>query len=106
MFNRFNKKIIIWLVVLTLAGLGAWVGAAEKLVDHTSSLSGRVVSDGLVIPGATVREGDILVKVDTITGPMPAVRATVDGRVREVLVKPGDMVQAGSVVVRIEPVQK
>lgn len=98
-----NKKIIVILTVLAVVGIVAWVGAAGAFVDQKSSLSGKVVSDGLVAPGANVREGDILVLVDTLTGPMPAVRATVDGQVRDVLVRPGDMIQAGTVLVRLEP---
>jgi biotin carboxyl carrier protein len=66
-------------------------------------LSGSVLPNGLVAAGAMAREGDILVYVETITGPAAAVRANVDGVVREVLVRPGDQVRSGGILVRIEP---
>lgn len=100
-----TKSIAVLTVVLVLAAV-AWAMASGQLVDQKGVLSGRVLAEGLVSPGATVREGDVLVRVDGLTGPAIAVRANTDGRVGEVLVKPGDMIRSGDVVVRIEPVRK
>lgn len=96
------KSVAVLTVVLVLAAV-AWAMAAGPLVDQKGVLSGRVMADGLAVPGAGVREGDVLVRVEGLTGPAIAVRANVDGQVREVLVKPGDMIRTGDVLVRIEP---
>jgi Pyruvate carboxylase len=80
--------------------------AAGPLVDQKGVLGGRVLAEGLAFPGADVREGDVLVRIDGLTGPAIAVRANIDGKVREVLVRPGDTIRTGDVLVRIEPVRK
>ena len=100
-----HKKTITILIALLLAAT-IWVGAATNLVDQHGVLSGRVVSQNLVVVGTFVKEGAVLVSVESITGAAPAARATRDGVVREVLVKPGDLVRAGQVIARIEPVNK
>jgi biotin carboxyl carrier protein len=86
--------------------LVAWAAAANASVEQKTVLSGKVLSNDLVTPGNVVKEGDILVVVDSITGPIPAVRATTNGKVSEVLIKPGDNVQTGDVLVKIEPSRK
>ncbi|MPL68952.1 hypothetical protein SDC9_14685 [bioreactor metagenome] len=101
-----HKKYIILMVVFLTMAIAAWAIGANALVDQKVVLSGTVVGQGLVAPGATVREGDTLLVVSTITGPVPAARATCDGVVREVLVKPGDRVKSNDVVVRIESARK
>ena len=100
-----HKKSIL-LVALLLVSAMAWAVSANSLVDQRSVLAGRVVAQDLVTAGARVKEGNILVKVASITGSAPAARATVDGVVQEVLVKPGDTVRAGDVLVRIQPAAK
>ena len=100
-----HKKTIVILVSLIVAAT-IWVGAATNLVDQHGVLSGRVVSQNLVAVGVFVKEGAVLANVESITGAAPAARATRDGVVREVLVKPGDIVRAGQVIARIEPVVK
>lgn len=101
----FRNKKIAFLTLAVLLITIAWATAAGS-VQQKGVLSGRVLEAGLVTPGSTVREGDVLVLVDTITGPLPAVRATVDGKVSDVLVKPGDTIKTGDVLVRIEPARK
>lgn len=101
-----HKKAIIAITVLLVIGVVAWSLAAGQTVEQRGVLSGNVLSNGLVAVGAAAREGDILVYVETITGPAAAVRANVDGVVREVLVKPGDKVKSGDILVRIEPVKR
>lgn len=99
------RNILVIACVLAVLAV-AWAAAAGSLVDQKGVLSGTVLAEGLVAPGTNVREGQVLVVVDTITGPVPAVRANVDGKVREVLVKPGDAIHTGEVLVRIEPLRK
>ncbi|HMM20901.1 MAG TPA: hypothetical protein PKA10_09165 [Selenomonadales bacterium] len=100
-----SKNVIVLALVIVMA-VAAWAMAAGSLVDQKGVLSGRVLAQGLSAPGQAVREGDVLVVVDSIAGPAPAVRANVDGTVREVLVKPGDMIRSGDVAVRIEASRK
>ena len=98
-----RKNKIMLVTVSLLLALVAWAAAANSSVDQKTVLSGKVLSEQLAVPGSVVREGDILVVVDSITGPIPAVRATMDGKVSEVLIKPGDSVKTGDVLVKIEP---
>ena len=97
-----HKKSILLGVVMLLAAT-IWVVSAEYLIDQQSVLGGRILSQNLVKAGTTVKEGTILVTVESITGAAVAARATRDGIVREVLVKPGDIVRVGQVIARIEP---
>ena len=97
-----HKKSMLLFVVLLMAVM-MWNVSAANLVDQLGVLSGRVVGGQLVSVGSFVKEGSILVTVESITGATPAVRANRDGIVRQVLVKPGDMVKAGQVLARIEP---
>ena len=100
-----HKKTITILVALMLAAT-IWVVSATNLIDQNSVLSGRVVAKNLIAVGVFVKEGTVLATVESITGAAPVALATRDGVVREVLVKPGDMVRAGQVVARIEPAAK
>lgn len=97
-----HKKTILLLVGLLLVTT-LWVGLAANLVDQNSVLAGRVLARDLVGAGVFVKEGTVLVSVESITGSAPAVRATRDGVVREVLVRPGDLIKVGQTVARIEP---
>lgn len=101
-----RTKIFAVLAALLVLAAVAWAMAPDSLVDQKGVLSGRVLAEGLVSPGADVREGDVLVRVDGLTGPAIAVRANIDGKVGEVLVKPGDTIRSGDVLVRIEPARK
>ena len=64
-----------------LAGAISFAYASGPVVQ-TSMLSGTTVS--IVAPGTKVIEGDVLVMVDSLVGPVPAARATADGTVKEV----------------------
>lgn len=101
-----HKKQVIVLVISLTVAVAVWTAWANALVDQRVVLSGQVMAGGMAAPGTAVREGDILLVVNTITGPVPAARATSDGIVREVLVRPGDAVKSGDVVARIEPGRK
>ena len=97
-----HKKTILLLAVVFLATT-IWVGSAANLVDQNSVLAGRVLANNLVSAGVFVKEGTVLVSVESIAGSAPAARATRDGVVREVLVRPGDLIKTGQTVARIEP---
>ena len=97
-----NSKRLRWVVVALLLLMATGTVFAAALVDHKAVLSGRVSGQDLASVGQVVREGDVLVRVETVAGAQPAVRAAVNGVVREVLVRPGDTIQAGKVAVRVE----
>lgn len=77
--------------------LGVSVEAAD--VNQSAVLPGKVVSVAAV--NAPVKEGDVLVTVESLVGPVPAARADTDGVVKQVLVKAGDTIQKQDVVVVI-----
>ncbi len=97
-----NRKWFRWTVLALVLLLAVGTVFAAGLVDHKAVLSGRVSGQDLASAGQDVREGDVLVRVETVAGAQPAVRAAVNGVVRDVLVRPGDTIQAGKVVVRVE----
>ncbi len=83
---------------------GTLVDAAPRLVDVRATLRGEVLAEGLAQVGDQVSEGDPLVYVRTQIGRAVAARAPVDGRVVEVLVRPGmEIRELGAVVARLEP---
>ena len=96
-----GKKLI---VILTIAALGIFtlaVGCAA-VTDQRAAVSGIVVADGLAQEGTQVKQGDILVKVKSIAGgSIAAARATTAGKVSQVLVKPGDKIEAQQVVAKV-----
>jgi biotin carboxyl carrier protein len=96
-----KQQIAILLTIIIMTFLASSLVSAADVIDQKSVLSGKV--HAAIGPGSVVREGDVLVVVNTILGPSPAVRATMDGIVRELLVKPGADVRQGEVAVRIEP---
>lgn len=100
-----HKKTILLGVILFLAA-SIWVVSAENLIDQNGVLAGRIVAQELATVGVKVKEGAVLARVESITGVAVAARATRDGVVREVLVKPGETVKVGQVIARIEPAVK
>ena len=81
------------------------LSSGQTWFNVKSSLAGRVVADHLVKEGDQVDSGQPLVYVRTaLTGTVGvAARAPHGGSVREVLVKPGQHVERGAVVVRLQP---
>ena len=98
----YRKRMLVLMTLVILLGVAAWSVAAGTLTDQRGVLAGTVLPQGLTTVGATVKEGTILVYVNTITGPAAAVRANTDGVVREVLVRAGEQIKSGDVLVRIE----
>ena len=93
------KMMRRFLTALGLTGLRAMpVSAAE--VAYTSVLSGTVTSVAAV--GQTVQEGDVLLTVNTLTGPMAAARAQSAGVVKSVAVSAGSTVNAGETALVVE----
>lgn len=84
-------------LAMTMA-LAAPAMAAE--VQTPAVLSGTV-SD-VIATGTTVQEGDVLMTVNSLAGPMAAARASASGTVKAVYVQPGASVQEGTVVVVLE----
>lgn len=101
-----RTQLIVWLGVVAVIGMladGA-PGGPKPIVDVKATLRGEVLADGLVRAGDEVKEADPLVYVKTQTGRGVAARATVDGRVTEVLVQSGALIrELGAVVARIDP---
>jgi hypothetical protein len=96
-----RKVMKIGLAALLAIGvLGTIYGYATTVVPQKSVLTGRVVS--VVSPGTAVKEGDVLVTVTSLAGPVPAVRADVDGVVKEVLVNQGENIEKQDTAVIIE----
>jgi len=94
-----RKYAIIAATIAVFLIAGSLLVTASAAVDQVGVLSGPVTD--VVTSGIAVREGDTLVRVNTLAGPVPAARATTSGVVAEVLVKPGDSIKIGDVVARI-----
>ena len=69
-------------------------GGLAADVSYPSVLGGTVVS--ITPAGTAVKQGDVLLTVDSLAGPMPAARAASDGVVKQVLVSPGNGCQGGN----------
>lgn len=104
--KRALRVLGVALVVAGIAALAAGPGTAGQ-----ASVLVRVVISGEVLPlqlaavGQTVKQGDPLVflRGSTSGAAVPAAVASVDGRVVEVRVRPGDRVNIGDVVAVIQP---
>ena len=103
MKTKITAKLMLT-VLLMLLGTATLAGVAMAggLADQRRALNGTVLAEQLAVVGQAVREGDVLVKVQTISGASVAARASSDGTVRQVLVRPGERVAAGQVVVQLE----
>lgn len=96
------KKAFKYGIVLALAlgAAGVAYTQAAQMVPQTSVLSGTVIS--VVAEGTPVKEGDVLVTVNSLAGPVPAVRASGDGVVKEVRAVRGQAVGKQDVLAVIE----
>lgn len=91
-----------WFRTLAAAVMLCMTSAAALAADvsYTAVLSGKAV---FVIPaGTAVTQGDVLLTVDSLAGPMAAARAAADGVVKQSLVAPGEDVKRGAAVVIVE----
>ncbi len=91
-------------VGIVIAAVGCVpVVQAQTTVVVRAAISGQVLPLQLVAVGQAVHQGDPLLFVRTTTGgAVPAARATIDGRVVQVLVGPGDHVNIGDPVAAIQ----
>lgn len=69
-------------------------------VSYTAVLGGRV--DTVMSEGTAVGQGDILVTIESLTGPIPAARAAAAGVVEKTLVAPGAEVEQGDVLIIVQ----
>lgn len=94
---RNAMKLGLALAALVAVGVYS-VSAAD--VSQQAVLNGTVVS--VIEAGTPVKEGDVLVSVDSLVGGVPAARADRDGVVKEVRVKKGQTIAKQDVVVVLE----
>lgn len=100
-----KKKYVILSAFIALILLVTTVGLAmeNKQVEQKAVIAGTVSST--IMEGTSVKMGDSLVEISTLTGTSAAARATVNGIVKQVLVKVGDNITPNQVVVYIEQVE-
>jgi biotin carboxyl carrier protein len=105
---RSEVSNVVGLAALVAVVVGALamstLAAPKPQVDVKATLRGTVLAEGLAKPGDDVAEGAPLVYVRTDTGRAVAARAPTDGRVIDVLVRPGTVIrELGTVVAHIDP---
>ena len=91
------KKILLAFAALTALSVTSVMAAP---VSYQSVLTGKVAST--VSVGASVTEGQTLVTVETLAGPMAAAKSTVTGTVSAVNVTVGSDVSRDQIVVTVE----
>ena len=94
-----KRKQIVAALLAALV-LGGGTAEAGELVEQRAVIGGTVQS--VVTTGASVAEGDVLAEVDTLAGPVPAAKASVDGTIREVRAEKGQDVRRGDVIALLE----
>lgn len=94
-----RKAMKIGLVLAALVAAGVYSASAED-VSQQAVLNGTVVS--VIEAGTPVKEGDVLVSVDSLVGGVPAARADRDGVVKEVRVQKGQTIAKQDVVAVLE----
>ncbi|WP_296895998.1 biotin/lipoyl-containing protein [uncultured Megamonas sp.] len=100
-----KRQYLIVSVFIALVLLLTTVGWAmeNKQVEQKAVLAGTVSST--IAEGTSVKMGDSLVEISTLTGTSAAARATVNGVVKQVLVKVGDNITPNQVVVYVEQIE-
>lgn len=95
-----KKKWIVAGLFGALASMMIASAAFSATVNQGAVLGGKVVE---VVPvGTVVKEGDPLLKVETIGGPMVAARAIVGGKITSVTVEVGATVEVGQNIAVID----
>lgn len=94
------KKRLAVLACMALMAAGSMVAEAENRLEQKAVLGGTIHS--VVSSGAKVTEGTVLAEVGTLAGDVPAAKASADGIVAEVRVKPGQDVNRGDIIVVLE----
>ena len=96
-----KKRNIIFILVIAIFMVCAGSLAMGNAQVEQKTVVGGTVSH-TITAGSVVKSGDSLVEISTLTGTTSASRATVDGTVKQILVKQGDEIKAGQVVAYIE----
>lgn len=97
-----SKKLLMIALAAAVGVFSMYAVGCAAVTDQRAAVSGEVVAEGLVQQGAVVQQGDVLVKVRSLAGgSIAAARATTKGKVTQVLVRPGDKIQAQQVVAKI-----
>ena len=89
--------MIIGILVL-LSGL-AWSFFSRSHFVVKAGLNGEVT--WTAAPGDEAAAGDALIRIRTLTGDAAAARAPDNGTVQEILVRPGDSITTGMVVIHM-----
>lgn len=99
------RTLAVLVGVVAAVAVAARAAPQPGLLEVKSSLAGVVLEDRLSKPGDQVEDAQPLVYVRTdLTGAVGvAARAPRDGVVHEVLVKAGQRIERGDVVVRMQP---
>lgn len=98
-------RVVALVMICMILAVPPGLAAPPDLLDVKSSLAGVVLEDRLVAVGERVEHAQPLVYVRTpLIGTIGvAARAPRDGIIREVLVRPGQRIRHGEVVVRLQP---
>jgi biotin carboxyl carrier protein len=99
--------VVVGLVLGVTAPLLAQPAAPANVLVRVV-ISGEVLPLQLVQVGQTVKQGDpiVFIRGTTSNAAVPGAVAAVDGRIVQVMVRPGDRVNIGDVVAVIEPQAK
>lgn len=99
------RTVAVFIALVMTAGAAAVAAPRPDLLDVKSSLAGIVLAERLPKAGDEVEDAQPLVYVRTVlTGAVSvAARAPRDGIVRDVLVQPGQRIERGDVVIRLQP---
>ena len=97
-----KKLWTVGVLLLLLLGFNLLPAYAAEVISCSAVLGGRVAAADLARSGQSVTAGQVLVNVETLSGLTPSVLAPVDGVVKEILIKPGQNVVSGEVVLKIE----
>lgn len=95
-----KRKIAITGILALCASLLIGSSVMAMPIAQKSVLGGNVTN--VVSEGAIVKEGDALLYVDTIGGPMVAARASENGKIVKVKVQKGANVEVGQDIAIIE----
>ncbi len=101
---RTMSIVLVLAVAIAFLPLVQAANAAALVLEVKSSLAGIVLAEDLVKVGATVQKGQPLVYVQTEKKPRAvAATAPLDGVVYGILVKPGQRIEQGDVIVHLTP---
>ena len=103
-FSRWAKYLVLVIAALSATSLIAAAQQANPVIVHVT-VSGEVLPLQLAKVGQAVKQGEPLVFIRGTTSgaAVPAAVASVNGKVVQVMVRPGDHVNIGDPVAAIQP---